>query len=143
MNLSRVGIPLHIRPVSGAGRQASRQGHATTTLTILKPPRVDRLLLYVHANYSSLLMPLQIVLSVPFPNCAPVSHVCLSLWLTACHEQVAQADYVVTAAAAFGFVVLVVVSATAVYEQFVSLGCAGRGWFGLGCLLRWHFEPAM
>lgn len=41
-------------------RQASRQGHATTTLAILKPPRVDRLLLYVHANYSSLLMPLQI-----------------------------------------------------------------------------------
>lgn len=25
MNLSRVGIPLHIRPVSGAGRQPGRQ----------------------------------------------------------------------------------------------------------------------
>lgn len=80
MNLSRVGIPLHIRPVSGAGRQASRQGHATTTLTILKPPRVDRLLLYVHANYSSLLMPLQIeCCPSPSPTVPPLTRLLVPL----------------------------------------------------------------
>lgn len=61
-------------------RQASRQGHATTTLAILKPPRVDRLLLYVHANYSSLLMPLQIeCCPSPSPTVPPLTRLLVPL----------------------------------------------------------------